>query len=636
MLAHFSPRSFPPRKPFMAASSVTEAGLSPSRPSPARLLPGEPLAQGLSPANLAAPPSAALRTAFWIVVAATTAFAAFVLPFLVPMKVPVFSPAYSAGCNNRVGAIAVALVSVLVALACWLFHLVGPLAAPSPQDQTRNPLPLRYLGLAGGILVAFNGVFGLLLVRSGAFYMDAGYFITQLRSGLIFHRAIYRDFEFAYGPLLYLWPEAFIRALAHFGGTLASGYVVSLVAMELLGAALLFYTINALPLSRAARVVALLMLASFALNPQLGLNYTPLRFILPSAGIVLLSRQASLARAAAVAALVELIQAATSPELGVAFACAALAYAVYRAAVARRPAMLLIGAAALLGGVAFAALAPPGYFRAMREFANGGYNEILEPAPHIYALLLCAVALAPIAVVSAMRRASQTSSPAAVQTAALIVAIFVAGIAMLAPALGRCDPLHVSFNGMGLYLLGFVTLDRLPTRWKAVSALCASLVCCYILAQEYALFQAPRHLVVHNLSDPYDPPYLPGLEAAIGHAKVTYPWGAPLPMRLTDWLTRTGQFQPGYLCIPAMDSAADQRTIADTRSAEFALVPEGRPLTNGDVIEGGGLRYLMRFGYRYRRRNTPFIQGTALLVELQRNWVKVGTFGNYALYRKLR
>src|ERR1700712_1855244 len=58
------------------------------------------------------------QVGFWTVVLVATFFAAFVFPFLFPLKQAVFSPAYTVGGNNRVGALAVAVVSVLTAAAC--------------------------------------------------------------------------------------------------------------------------------------------------------------------------------------------------------------------------------------------------------------------------------------------------------------------------------------------------------------------------------------------------------------------------------------------------------------------------------------------------------------------------------------
>ena len=98
------------------------------------------------------------------------------------------------------------------------------------------------------------------------------------------------------------------------------------------------------------------------------------------------------------------------------------------------------------------------YFRTMSEFAKGGYNNILSPAPHIYMLLVCAVMLSPLG------RGGRTPpeerfNPRQERLLRPLDRIFIAGLTMLAPALGRCDPLHVSFNGWALFLLGCIAVD---------------------------------------------------------------------------------------------------------------------------------------------------------------------------------
>ena len=66
-------------------------------------------------------PGSNVQAFFWLAVAAITFFAAFILPFAFPLKDAVYSPAYTAGGNNRVGALAVSVVGIIVAFICWRF-----------------------------------------------------------------------------------------------------------------------------------------------------------------------------------------------------------------------------------------------------------------------------------------------------------------------------------------------------------------------------------------------------------------------------------------------------------------------------------------------------------------------------------
>ena len=221
-----------------------------------------------------------LRTAFfWSVVLATTFIAAFVFPFLFPLKQAVFSPAYTAGGNNRLGALAVAVVALLTTVAClrWPGVLKGlhrPAISAGPSR--------RHLFLAIAVVTVFSTVLGVLAVRSGTYYADSGYFITQLRSGLVFHRALYREVEFAYGRcctcgLLYLFERSLLLEWS-----ITAGYMASLVAMEAVGTLMLYWTVSALPMSGRMKTIAFALLVLLTLDPQAGLNYTAFRFILPT------------------------------------------------------------------------------------------------------------------------------------------------------------------------------------------------------------------------------------------------------------------------------------------------------------------------------------------------------------------
>lgn len=339
------------------------------------------------------------RLLFWLLVAATGFVCVFLLPFLFPLKTPVFSPVYTAGGNNRVGAMAAAVVSSVAALLCWRFGFFPAPAAMPQAGFKRNDL--RWIVGAGLLVALATAVLGIPMATRGVFYGDAGYFLTQLRSGLVLHGRLYHDFEFAYGPLLYAWPALFVRALAPLHVSAAMAYVVALCAMELAGTAMLFFTVRAFPMRRGMQLATFAVLCVVTLDPQLGLNYTAFRFICSITLLAVLSRQVRPGRAAAAAALSAMATFAISPEMGVAFVAGACALCAYRAWTGGVR-WLAPGAAGLAGAGLFSAVVGPDYFRTLKEFASGGYSMLLEPAPHIYFLLFCAIGLAPTVAAAAV------------------------------------------------------------------------------------------------------------------------------------------------------------------------------------------------------------------------------------------
>lgn len=571
-----------------------------------------------------------LTSFFWPAVLVCGFLCAFVLPFLFPLRHAVYSPVYTAGGNNRVGALATAVLSVLV--TAWLY-VFGKRSARTPESaETSSRLEVRWEYLAMLLLCGLNAVLGFLVVRSGSYYADAAYFVTQLRSGLVFHNALYTGVEFAYGPLLYVWPAAFAKVLGAVNVSLQASYFVSLVVAQVIGTAMAFYTVAALPLRKGMKLAAFAVLVIISCDPQAGLNYTPLRFILPAASVVFLTRKSVLWKAAVAAAVLEALAFGISPELGFAFGGAALAYAAYRAVITSA-AWLLVAASALGGGGLFAVCFGTAYFRTFAEFAKGGYNMLLEPAPHIYLLLICAVVLAPLAVADALRSPAPAHRPEYQANGGLLLGIYITGLALLTPALGRCDPLHVAFNGWALFLLSFVALERFSRRARTVGICVMLLFSVYSVAQECLLGKGALEHVVLGRADKYENGDLSRLRTAIGPGKVTFPWNTP--MRLIDGLTASGQYQPLYLDILAVDRDAELRTLREMRSADYALAPGDEPLATENAINNVGLKYRLRFGYRYKPRFQPFLQGALLAQELQQHWQFVGTFGYYRLYRKV-
>ncbi len=559
----------------------------------------------------------------WVLVALLTFFCAFVLPFLMPTHVPVFSRAYTAGADNRVAVVTLAAISTLVALLCWRLRIGTSRTTPAEQGS----LSLRTLGWGIAAILAFTFLLGAFVVRNGFFYSDAGYFLTQLRTGLVFHRALYRDFEFPYGFLLFEWPAAFVRLFATIHLSAISAYITSLAAAEVVGTAMLFYTVRALPMRLSFKVAAFALITFGALDPLLGLNYSLLRFALPFASAVLLAQQRSLLRACLVAALGEVLCLSVSPELGIAFGGAGLLYGAFRA---RTSGMrwTTVSGASLLGAGLFALLAPPFTFATMGKFAGGGFNLILQPVPHVLCLLVAVVALATIAVAWGVRHGGLPAH--------VLFLLYVVSLGMLPSALQRGDPLHAFFSGIGVYLLAFVAVDKASHAWRTRGLLFLAFAFVYTQVQDYFFY---RQLLVETVRgvaeyDTLDTPTVQRLQSTLGPNRVLFPWN--LPLRLTNTLTASHQYEPDFFCVMPLDSASEQVKVQEMRSVQYVMVPTGWKLAVSDDIDNGGFKRWMRLGYTYKVRQAPFLAGAQMERELRTNWQPDNTYGPYTLYRRVR
>lgn len=554
----------------------------------------------------------------WTLTAAATYAAVFVLPYRFPLREPVLSDTWTAGANNEVAAVALALVSVVVTLVCWYQ------TPATSEPEAPEILGRRYL--AGGIVVAILWTAGLgwAVTRGHMYWGDEGYFLNQLRTGLVFHKAIYTGFEFAYGPLLYLWPAAWIRLLAPVGFSSAAAYLASLAILQSAGLALLFYTVRALPMRRGYQICAFLAITFGTLNSLLGLNYSVFRFILPFAALVLLSRQRSIANAALVAAAGEVVCLATSPELGIVFGGAALTYAIFRG-VKDGAQWLNAAVAAVAGAVLFFAVVGPAYFFTLGNMAKGGFNLLLRPAPPILGLLLATVALAPLAVAQCVRNSSHGG---------MILAFYAASLGLLPAALGRCDAIHTFFDGIGVYLLSFVALSAVPFAWRRVWVAAVGVVFVLTQAQNFKLYQHRISLILrpHAVQEDWGFDEA-ALRTAIGTAQISAPILAP--QRVIDDLTRTGQYVPDYFCgwVGVWDRASEERKITDMRRTGFALVAFADPPTP-DPAHDRQISILMHMGFAGHPPRPDYVRGALLDAELQSHWIARGRFGDYELYQK--
>jgi len=556
----------------------------------------------------------------WTLTAAATYAAVFVVPYRFPPSEPVLSDTWTAGANNQVAAIALAILSVVVTLLCLLR------TRNSAQPEPPGILDRRYL--CAGIVLALLWTIGLgwTVSKAHMYWGDEGYFLNQLHTGLVFHQRLYTGFEFAYGPLLYLWPAACIRTLTPLGLSFSAAYVVSLALMQTAGLVLAFYTVRALPMRRSYQLCAFALITCGTFNSLLGLNYSVFRFILPFAAVVLLARQQTIARAALVAGLGEILCLATSPELGLAFGGAAIAYAIYRST--KDGSRWLVAALAPVAAAGLLlVLIGPSYLFTLHEMTKGGFNTLLRPTPHVLCLLLATVVLAPLAVARCVRRSGH---------AAMILAFYIAALGMLPAALGRSDAIHTFFDGTGLYLLSLVALNAAPAPARRLGIAAAAVVFVIVAAQNIYSSDHRVSLILHPHAVHEDWGFdEAALRTAIGSAKISAPILAP--QRVLDDLMRSGQYVPDYFCgwVGVWDRAAEERKIVDMRRTPYALVAFTDPVYP-DPMRDREIRTLMRMGFASHPPRLDYIRGALLDAELQKHWTPVQRFGDYELYRQRR
>lgn len=385
----------------------------------------------------------------------------FWIPWHVGGLSPVAGQSYEFGFNNRFACIALGvLLLAYTAVRIWLL-------APASQQNFLACLEIEprilpnfrearteYLVLfLTGILVFCGHLWWnsfLILPYWGG---ELAYFLSRLdlvSMGLQPHA----DFRFNYGPaLLYLpyWLSTFS------GGELAieDAYAWFLAASFVLGLIMVFVFLRCLQIPKRFRPLVLLLALLMWIALTMGLNYSPMRFTLVSAVLVLFHRlirvqdesKASPWKNFLGALVGSAICLWVSPEMGLACLAGFLGYGFIVFLSGRKgPAFaILVGGAGALGLVGFGS---PDYFYGVRSFSSGGYNFPIFPNLTNLLLFFCALWVIPGMLASAWRGHQDVRAP-------LAAALMGAATFLLPAAYGRCDPGHIAINGYSLYMLMF-------------------------------------------------------------------------------------------------------------------------------------------------------------------------------------
>jgi len=393
---------------------------------------------------------------FFLIYVVCSLAAIFYLPYFVPLT-PSASDSYTFGYNNRAG---VALLLLLVTIgAVWTkgldlqFRTTG-----ASQPVARKTLIVALIAVFSGclamvVLVGRFGGFG-----ESSFGIDRLWLLSQGRTP-------YVDFEWLFGVAL-LYGPLMLRNLLHID--LVQAFYLFWILNSLLGILLLYLVINMVdyPTDDKKTIFLLLFSSGFPFILFMGQQYTFVRYLLPLYFILvvhkLLRSDAAKSRvyAALVAVAFTAILLLISPETAIAhaFACACL---FLLPASGRRGQSSAIFAGLLLALAAvFYSASKLHVLDSVRASGAGANFFPILFAPHILlffaALFVCACHI--------VQRFTQLCAND--NTIGLIAY----SIPMTAAALGRCDPCHVAWNGLGIFMVSMFYLSNHSSVWKGYKA----------------------------------------------------------------------------------------------------------------------------------------------------------------------
>jgi hypothetical protein len=436
------------------------------------------------------------------------------LPMLAPSS-RTASDSYLFGYSNRAG-----ICLFLFLVAGGVMWTKGNHLTFLPAEQPRS-IPIGTLAFS--LLVVLFGCTVMYIFAGRYAGFGESYYVIDRAWLLAAGNVPYRDFEFAYGPA-FLYGPVLINSIVPLG--IANAYYLFWVGNVLLGVCLLFKAVNIVnyPSVEKERIFLLLFFGGVFAIIRMGTNYTFLRFACPLLFVLVIQNQfkkavgrwgigAILASVAFTAVLISI-----SPETAVAFAFACIWICLFL----REDTTFKRGAKAAALLVAFLAL-----FWSAKSLhildtllADGG-GAISFPimmAPHIllyfFAVFVCGYYL-----YWRIRDRLLNDNT---------IGLIGYAVPAIAAALGRCDPSHVFWNGLAVFLASMFYLSTYKRVWALYAIAFLVFVVLLPNASEFYLFvpqlRAVRYLNQHpeeqrrdrDIADLF-PSYSGGMLAPFGY-----------------------------------------------------------------------------------------------------------------------
>jgi hypothetical protein len=587
------------------------------------------------------------------VVAAALA-AVFVIPWILPTHVAlVQSDSQAVGFGNRYAMVGLALGAIALFGLAWYARRAGAVRGESPLTSARvvpvgdrvNPwLTRAVVGLTLLMVLIVS------LIMKDHPYGDALYFTDRMLR-MIAGAVPYSQIEFTYGPILAYLPLLTWRLLQWTGVSIYAVYYCWVAVSQALGLTLTAYFLNRIQTTKLVRNMGFLVVGAFALlQPTLGLNYTPLRFIVAYALFLwamgrLIARPGGVIRSVT-PLLAVAIAAGVSPEMGIAlFGALAVTLVLL---VIRRSRSYVAELLVLLGGAAVvvAVLSRVGA-GTLGAVAGGAYYFPVLPGPP-------ALVFAGTLLVLAWGTGVVCDQPET-DDFVLGVGLLALAVVLIAPAFGRADFGHVFWNGLGAILLCAVVIER---RWHRASDYLAVAAVVFVGALVlYCSFYLVPGLITSSIKT------APGLQSTLTSDKATASRLAALPALafpeslegdVGSQVALSGHLVPLY-CAPGMvlDEADFRKFSAQLAAASTLALPtpaltgylavasRGTSDSSGMVMsvpKSRGSRkwygILLGFPITLKGRYAEYDPNATFGVLLQRDWVPSESFGGYTVLRR--
>jgi hypothetical protein len=372
----------------------------------------------------------------------------FTVPYFIPLNQIAISASYDYGFNNRAGMFLLALFSLIVIFVSFFYSKKDRLHV----DIFVNNFPKIFLnklffGVVGFTFIGCS-ILWFILGRDSYGIIESGYFIPRIYD-ISLGKAIYRDFDFAYGPLLLYIPYFIYKLFSFLRISISDGYIIALMINQILGLYFLYYVLVFFNLNIKKKNRIFIIIAIISFPTSIGLNYTLFRFISPFFCLAFLQQIEKNTKINPfiyifLSAVLSIIILLISPELGLSFYFTFFVYIFIMALLTKRKYYFLqIGV--LLSSLVFLAYLWPNMFKQITGFLSGGLNWPFVPSMFLL-LFFLAVFVVSVGIGIQFRH---------IKTYLFSLSFVLLAFSLIPGALGRCDPGHVFFYGLFIFILAY-------------------------------------------------------------------------------------------------------------------------------------------------------------------------------------
>jgi hypothetical protein len=249
--------------------------------------------------------------------------------------------------------------------------------------------------------------------------------------------------------------------------------------------------------------------------------------------------------------------------------------------------VLAVSSIALITAVLLCWLSlPTAYYETLLRFSEGANNLPLLPAPHLVLYIVTLFIICPPLLAVSVQERPTGDLP----DTAICGALGVLCVVMAPGALGRCDPPHVLFYGMGASMLLMIWLANISWRAFVVYVVAYSMVFIVLMqvVNLYAFYGVPPRVLLSRdglsrvgqrlrTAVGTSHPNITMLAALDRYPRLGLPFASFGDPAVERYVLSRRQLQPEYYVsvVGVYTAAALERKLRDVGKAEYLLVPRG-------------------------------------------------------------